>query len=224
MQRLIKQVPTGVAIGADAVGRYLSPGQRAVLVEHLSGDAEARAADLLAEAERQAGAIVAEAEARAEQTRARAHAAGYAAGYAEGTATAMREVEAMATMLRRAADAAGELRAAVLTGAEEQVVALALTAARKIVLTAAEEHAALATLVVRDGLRAAASRVLRVRVHPNDAASVSAALLAQGEATPVHPDSQVDLGGCLLDVEGGVIDLRIGPQLERLERTLLDAA
>ncbi len=216
--RLIKGMATGGVVGADELGRCLTERQQAFLVERLTEDVVTRGNALLAEARAQAAAIVARAHAEADGIRARAHGEGFAAGQAEGNAAALAELEPHAELLRRATDAAAEIRTALLEGLEEQAVGFALAAARKVIGAAAEEHAGLAAQIVRAGIRAAANRIVRVRVHPEDEPAVSVALLAQGSEIPVHADAAIELGGCIIDVEGGSVDLRIGTQLDALER------
>lgn len=221
--RLLKGVTTGAVTGADEVSRYLSPTQRAMLVTQLSGDAEARADGLLADARGAAAAILADAEAEAEAIRAQARAEGFAAGHDAGHAAAWAAVEASTALLRQAVEGAAATRKALLEGVEEQAVALALTAARRVVGAAAEGYAGLAAEVVRRGVRAAGGRVLRVRVNPADAEPVTAELLASGTDVPVQPDTAVETGGCVLDLDGGTVDLRLDAQMESIERALMGA-
>ena len=215
--RLIRGVTTGGAVGADELGRCLSERQQAFLVERLTEDVVARGNTLLAEARAQAAAIVARAGAEADAMRERAYAEGFAAGQAQGNAAALAELQPCAALLRQATDAAAEIRAALLAGLEEQAIGFALAAARKVIGTAAEDHAALAAQIVRAGIRSAAHRVVRVRVNPEDEPAVSVALIGQGSELPVHADAAVELGGCILDVEGGTVDLQLGSQLAAIE-------
>jgi flagellar assembly protein FliH len=212
MRRVMKGATLGPAVGADIVSRYLTAAGREALIAELSGEAEARAA------------ILADAEADAATVRARAHAEGYAAGHAAGEAAARAEMEQAAAMLRQAAEAAEEIRAALLAGTEEQAIALALEAARRVVGAAADGYASLAAEVVRRGIRGVGGRVLRLRVNPRDVDVVTAEVLAGGDDVPVQADAAVEIGGCIVDVEDGTVDLRLGVQLERITRALLHAA
>jgi flagellar assembly protein FliH len=224
MRRVMKGATLGPAVGADIVSRYLTAAGREALIAELSGEAEARAAALIADARAAAAAILADAEADAATVRARAHAEGYAAGHAAGEAAARAEMEQAAAMLRQAAEAAEEIRAALLAGTEEQAIALALEAARRVVGAAADGYASLAAEVVRRGIRGVGGRVLRLRVNPRDVDVVTAEVLAGGDDVPVQADAAVEIGGCIVDVEDGTVDLRLGVQLERITRALLHAA
>lgn len=222
--RLLKGLATGAAVGADELGRYLSPEQRHRLLARLSADAATQAAEVVAAARTQAAAILADAEAAAEAVRAQARAEGYADGYAqghtEGRARAEAELARAAELVRHAAEAAETIRLVLLLEAEKQAVALAVAAARRVVGAAAEHHAELAAAVVREGLHGTTGRLLRVRVHPDDAAAVTVALEESGAAVPVVPDGAIEAGGCIIDVEGGCVDLRLSVQLEAVERLL----
>jgi flagellar assembly protein FliH len=218
--RLIKGVHPGTAIGADELGRYLSPGQRETLVARLTGDVEARAAALVADARATAAAIVGDAESQADTVRRQA----YDEGYAAGQTAALQELEGLVAMVRAAAAAADGIREALLEGVEEQAVALALEAARRVVGAAADSHAGLAATVVREGVRAAGGRVLRVRVNPADLDTVAAELHAAGRDLPVHEDAAIEVGGCIIDVEGGTVDLRLDAQIEGIADALLGEA
>jgi flagellar assembly protein FliH len=216
VNRIIRGVPAGVAIGADEVGRYLSPEQRAVLVARLTDDAAARGAALIAGARVEAERILAEAMAEAQAIRAEARAEGFAAGHAEGHAAILAELEPVALLLQNAAQDTLAVRAALLDGVEQQAIGAAMAAARRVVGDLAGTRTDLAARVVREGLRAAGRRVLRIRVHPDDAERVKASLIPQDEATLVEADSAVEVGGCVIDVEGGTIDLRLGVQLQSI--------
>jgi flagellar assembly protein FliH len=217
---LLKGIVAGAAVGADELGRYLSPAQRALLITRLSGEAEARAAALLNEARAAAAAILAEAEATAESVRTRAYGEGFAAGQSAGYGEGLSALEESADLVRRAAGSASAMRDALLDGVEAQVVELALLAARQVVGAAAEEHTTLAAAIARDGLRATGTRVLRLRVHPDDAETVTAALLAEGHEAPIVADTAIEAGGCIIDTEGGTVDLRLSTRLLRVQQTL----
>lgn len=222
--RLIKGVAAGEAMGVDDIGRYLSPEQRRMLVTRLTDDVTARSAGVVAEARAEAAQLLAQAQAEADAIRARAYQEGLAAGYEEGETAARREMEDVVAFLKRAAEGAEAARTALLEGAEEQAVELALEAARAIVGAAAQEHAALAAHVVREGLRLAGGRALRVRVHPDDAAPVAAVVRTLGRDLAIVPDGLIEVGGCIVDLAGGTIDLRLGVQLDTVTRALTDAA
>lgn len=220
MGRLLKGAIDGAMIGADEVGRYLTPNQRQILVAGLSRDVEERVAALLADASAAAGSIIGDAESLTEDARRDGHARGYAAGQAEGHAAAMAELTAAVDLVRAVVADAESLRTQLFADIEPQAVELALAAARRIVGSAADSHAALATEMVQRGIRSAGGRVIRIRVNPDDVGAVSAAVSTHHTA-PITADSAIGVGGCVIDVEGGVMDLRLDVQLDSLAESLL---
>jgi flagellar assembly protein FliH len=213
--RMLRGVETGEAIGTDEMGRYLSPDLRERLLAQLRAEVEVRTQIVLAEARSIAAAIVAEAEQEAVAIRARAAAEGHAEGYATGHAAGIAAVEPVARLLRDAADSGAAIRAALLDGVEQHALEVVRTALRRMVGMAAEGMSGVAASVVREGLRMGGPRAVRVRVHPDDVAAVTVAVQAEGQDVPVFTDDAVSLGGCIIDVEGGTIDLRLDGQLER---------
>lgn len=223
-ERVIKAAATGEAVGVVGVGRWLATGQRAAMLADLTAEAEVRAAAVLADARSAAASILADAESQADAVHRRAYREGYSEGHAEGSeaghAQAMAEVTPLAELLRAATDHAEAVRLALLDGVEEQAVALAMAAARRVVGAAAESYAGLAASAVRQGLRSAPGRVVRVLVNPADVESVSVSLLRDGTQTPVQADDAVSVGGCVISVEGGTVDLTLEAQIESVVRAV----
>lgn len=222
MNRIVKNVSTGSSVGMDELGRYITPGQRDFIVRQLSGEVEQRSAMLVADARAAAAAILRDAEVAAGAIRAEAHAEGKSAGYSEGHAAAEAECLHLIGLLRRAAEEAEAVRVALLGDVERQTVELALAAAEKVVGEAARSHADLTVSVVRAGIRGAGGRVLRVRVHPDAAEPVQAAVLHIARDAEVIADTAIDIGGCLIDIDGGSIDLSLDAQLSSIRRLLTD--
>ncbi len=224
-QRLMRGVAYGSAVGADEVARYVNGRDRALLVEHLAADAATYAEELVAVAREQAAAIVEAAHGEGDALRAAARTEGFARGETEGRTVGLNNVEPVAAMLRTAAAAAAEIRAAYLDAVEEQVVELALAIAERIIGEAAAAHAELAASLAGEALRATRHHVLQIRVHPADAEQVAIRLRTAtehgGEALRVQPDGAVQAGGCVIDVVGGTIDLQLGSQLGAMKSALI---
>lgn len=221
---LLKGVIAGEAIGADEMGRYLAPEQRALLLARLTDEVTGRTAAIVEEARTTAASLLREAEAEAEAIRTRAQeegfAAGHTAGYAAGEAAGLAAAEPLAALLTEAVTGADAARRLILEGMEEEVLGLALQAAERVVGAAAESHRDLAARTVREGLRAAPGRVLRVRVNPADLESVSTSLVAVDDTLAIHPDGTVEIGGCIIHVEGGTVDLRLSTQMQSVAALL----
>lgn len=221
---LLKGVSAGAAVGADELGRYLAPSQRAMLLARLTDEVAGRTDAMVAEARANAEALLRDAQAEADTLRTRAqqegYAAGHTAGYAEAQAATLASIQPLTAMIEEAAQHAEATRRTLLDGMEEEVLALALHAAQRVVGAAAETHRGLAAGIVREGLRSAPGRVLRIRVNPADVESVTTSLIAEQDALPIHADDAIEIGGCIIHVDGGTIDLRLGIQMESITALL----
>lgn len=110
---------------------------------------------------------------------------------------------------------------------EEEVVALALAVAAKVLAVAVEDPRAVRETARRALRLAGGSERLRLRCHPEDEAALRAgALQEDGAAAPVLivPDPAVGRGGALLETDAGAVDARIETQLGRLARGLAEPA
>lgn len=190
----------------------------------------ATAADIVAAAERRAAEIVAAAERRAAELIASAEDVREAArreGYAEGLAAARAEAEAQFAAyldLARAAAQEGKRIRDQLAQQSLAVVARAVELAlRRIVPDWYESHPDSIIAVCEDALRLAPSeQVLSIRVHPSLAGRVEVALGELGRY--VRPDAGVEIGGCIVDLEGGTIDATLDARLGSLAQALQRAA
>jgi flagellar assembly protein FliH len=217
---LLKGIAAGVAVGADEMSRHIPLSKREWVIEQLSAEAELRASALIEEARTVAAAILAEAERTAAQVRAQSHAEGFATGQEAGFAEGLTALDGVAAMVRRAAEEAEAMRAVLLDGIEAQVLELAMLAATRVVGAAAEQHAELAASIVLEGLRSTGTRVLRVRVHPDDAEAVTEVVRADDPAIILSPDTTIEAGGCIIDTAGGTVDLRLSTRMVRVEQAL----
>lgn len=217
---LLKGIATGVAVGADEISHHMSSSKREWLIEQLSAEAGLRASALLDEARAAAAAILAEAESMAASVRAQAHAEGFALGQQAGFAEGLTALDGAATIVRRAAEEAEAMRSALLDGVEAQVLELAMLAARQVAGAAAEQHTELAASIVRDGLRATGTRILRVRVNPEDASAVTEIIRADDPSITITPDAAIEAGGCIIDTAGGTVDLRLTTRMARVDQAL----
>ena len=170
-------------------------------------DARREAERILSEARTQAARIVAEAETQR-------------AGIGEDARREGRErglAEAAALLARAAA-----VRDGALAGAEQELGALAMGIARRIIgeeLATAPERI---VPIVREVLaRARRARDVVVMVHPDDAATLSALPRdALGVAFDLEEDPSLHRGGCVVRTELGRLDASIEVQLEALARAL----
>ncbi len=170
---------------------------------------------VLLDARAQADQIVASALVEAEQTRTTA----------EQEAIGIRETAFREGAERAASEAAALLQQAsqrhvgALEVSESQVAALAVAAAEQILRAQIDLRPEAVQTIVRAVLDTAkrATR-LRIRVHPDDAAVVSA--MAGLEGAQLEEDDTLGRGDCVVQTELGALDGRLSVQLEALRRAL----
>lgn len=155
--------------------------------------------------------------------------AAYQQGSQEGQAAIRQEfgtrLEAMQQRIARTIEELSGLRPRYRHEAEEDVVALALAIARRILhreLTVAPE--ALLGLVKAALEKIEAREVHRVRIRPEDAPMVKQFLEAMGlpQRIEVLADPGLDRGAAIFDSSRGSLDASVDTQLSEIERGLAD--
>lgn len=160
---------------------------------------------------------------------AEAYAQGFEEGRAEGEAA---EGARLAGAVRAAEAALDELREGEVrwTGTiEENVCALAVAVARRILERELGDDGEGVAELVRAALSEfPVDQPVRIRVHPADLAVITS--LRDGEGKPVSPagtreahwmaDPQVGRGGCLVEGRERIVDGRVDAALERVYRRL----
>ena len=153
----------------------------------------------------------------------------YQRGYHDAMRTAQADSNSEVAVAVRAlhdAIASVELHAARWTGnAEENIAALAVLVARHVVL----REVTIDPTVVRDLVQRALAQfpidqTIVVRLHPDDAATCTAAALAEGTTripdVRCVADPHIARGGCLLEGRERIIDGRVDTSLERAYRAI----
>lgn len=175
--------------------------------------AEAEAEQILLAAREMAQAV--EEEARREGRR---------KGEAEARQQMQARLELLEGLLKETCNQLALTRQAVMQGAEGELLDVVLTIARRVVRSelAAKREAVL--LTARDALEVARGRkVLAIRVSPADYAVLAehrGELLASLEGARVVPDGEIEAGGCIVEVDTGLVDGRIESQLQEAARLL----
>jgi flagellar biosynthesis/type III secretory pathway protein FliH len=206
--RLLRSASTGTEVTVEAGAEHAGDAADAAMLDAVLAESEARAVDLLRDAEDEAVSI-------RERAYIEGRAEGEQAGIADGRAGVVTELQALQTIGRQAA----AIREAVLRNSEGELVELAAEAARAVLGEAIDRDPELVTVSVQRALeRAMGMNVLRIRVHPHDA-SVTSAYLANSPvpisgAWDVAPDGAINVGGCIVDIEGGEIDARLDVQFD----------
>lgn len=135
------------------------------------------------------------------------------------------QLEAVETRMARSIEEMSGLRQRFRQEAEEDVVALALAIARRILhreLTMAPN--ALLGLVKAALEKMGACEVHRVRVSPEDAPLVKQYLDKMGlpQRVDVTADPTLERGAILLDSSRGTLDASVETQIDEIERGLAD--
>ena len=155
--------------------------------------------------------------------------AAYQKGVQDGQTAARKEalaqIEAMNARLARTIEEFSGMRQRFRHEAEEDVVALALAIARRILhreLTIAPE--ALLGIVKAALEKIEAREVHRVRVRPEDAPAVKEFLDKMGlpQRVEVVADPGLERGAAILDSGRGALDASVETQLSEIERGLAD--
>ena len=189
--------------------------RRGAVVKRAVVDARAEARRILADAAREAEETRGRAEREARELR--------EAAYEEGREAALSELHVILLEARERRDAA-------LSGAERDVLRLAVKLAEKIIGREIErDDAALADIVSTALRHARQQESLTVRVNPADLPRVQAhreRLDPSGRARFIDlvADPRVAHGGCVIEGESGTVDARLDTQLRVLERALLARA
>jgi flagellar biosynthesis/type III secretory pathway protein FliH len=147
-------------------------------------------------------------------------------GLQEGRATGAEEVrrEADAELARIRSISAGLQRAldTGIRGIEDVAVAIAFEAVCKMLGTTAASSEGIRALVHEAAQHAAGAQKVTVRLHPTDLTALQAAGSLDATAQWVA-DKSIELGGCVVETDGGTLDARLETQVERLRATLLAA-
>ena len=145
-----------------------------------------------------------------QQAREEGHAAGLAQGLAEARAQGRERVARLEAICAQAARPLDALDAAV----EQELAQLALLVARRVIAEELATRPELIVQAVRQAVAAlpAATRELRVRLHPDDLA-----LMRELEAAETHwqlvADPALKRGDCLLESERSRLDARLETRL-----------
>jgi flagellar assembly protein FliH len=153
-------------------------------------------------------------------------------GLQEGRAAGREESQqALATELARVRSIAGKLSealASAIGGLEDIAVAIAFESICKVLGEAAMTEAGVRALVRQAAAHAKNQERLLVRLHAADLSTLSAAgalnaIVPSGKNVSWVADSSIELGGCVVETDGGGLDARLETQIERMRAALLAA-
>lgn len=193
------------------------------IVDRAASDAES----LLRKAESTALELVAQAEARVAEIEEEARARGHEQGYAQGKADAVAELDPVLATLRDLAEGVRIQRAAAISGAETELVRLAMAIAERIVHTEVANNREVVVENVRSALTRLVTReVVTLRVNPVDHETIRQfrdSIVAASDVSHLRivEDQRVDRGGVMIETDAGTIDAKISTQLREAKRAIL---
>ncbi len=174
--------------------------------------AEARAREILAEAEERAAAITRDAMAR-----------GYADGRAEGLRAAEDQCREHLERLAELARRASVDRESMVRSAEQELATLALEIASKVIRREVASDPTIVLSMVESAIeKVGTTDSVRILVNPEDADLVREKWLELRGAVAfesnweVVGDGHVDRGGCIIETKSGMVDSRIEAQLAEI--------
>jgi flagellar assembly protein FliH len=153
-----------------------------------------------------------------------AYRAGFARGQEEGRQTAREQAASLATALENTLRELDGVRTRLRRQLEQEVVALALQVARKVIrheLTVSQETILAVVKEALDSLEDPGK--IAIRLHPEDLKHVRSAsdqltsVLDNLEHIHWEADPGITCGGCYIQTEYGEIDARIEEQLRAVE-------
>ncbi len=153
-----------------------------------------------------------------------AFAKGFAQGESAGNEAAARRGDAMLRRLTQALEDVAALRVQMIRDAEEQLVSLAITIARRVLHREITEMPEALTLLARAAMdRLGETTQVTVRLNPEDFDATVAARdhTEMGERVTVTADPRLPRGGCQIESEFGAVDAGIDAQLQELADALL---
>lgn len=160
-----------------------------------------------------------------QQRVAEARAAGVREGEASGRSRAAAEMQPVMERMARTIEEVAGLRARLRREAEADMVKLAIAIARRVIRRElAVDPEALHGLVLGALEKLQVQEVTRVRVHPSQAAGITALLRERpgGSGVEVVADASGDPGSAVFETSRGNLDASVESQLGEIERGLAD--
>lgn len=183
----------------------------------------------------EADRILFEARAQAEAIREEARQQGYAAG----AALARQEVEtelrtiwdrqtfAIKGNIQAIIDSIIEAREELWRETEQEMVALVIEIARKVIKTEVKQNSDVIVEMIRHAMRRISDKDnIRIRVNPDDVGVVREhredlmRILDGIRHLEIDDDRRIGQGGCVIETNAGTIDARVETQFEQVEEAL----
>lgn len=195
--------------------------RRAVVSEH---DPAASGYESIRAAEREAEAILLSAREVAQQIEREAHREGRTKGQQEAMDEMRRRIEPLEALLVEACRQVASAHQAIVTNVEGELIDLAVAVAERVLRSELVARREAAVPIVRAALEAAGSRkIMAIRINPGGyelLAEHRRELLDSLESARLISDPAISFGGCVVEVEAGLVDARLESQLQEAARLL----
>ncbi|MBV9849617.1 MAG: hypothetical protein JO250_08005 [Armatimonadetes bacterium] len=200
-----------------------------------AAEAHARAADILAQARREAEEMREDARVLSEALREAAWQEGFHNGQEAGRDAIeiklrgewKAEQQALRAQVQTLVEGIGAARQALWERQEAEMVAFVLTVARQVIKTEVSQNPEVVRGVIQNALRRVTDREqVRIRVSVGDAGHVRAiredllTILDGLRHLEIVDDRRIGDGGCVIETNAGTIDAKIETQLAEVERAL----
>lgn len=184
---------------------------------------------ILTQANEEKEGLIGEAESKVEEIQEEAHAEGYNIGYEEAFKKSQEHLDHLFSNIQSIADYLLERRQEILKDSQGQLLAILLSAVRKIVYKLSETQEDLIISTLNEAFaRVSTQTDIVLRVNPLDFNLVEEWSPKIQEhfknltSIKVFEDSKVERGGCIVETDFGEIDARIATQISRLEERILE--
>lgn len=149
--------------------------------------------------------------------------AGYREGEKAGRERAAAEVQPVLERLARSLSELATLRRRMRRESEQDLVALSIAIARRILRRELSVDPEAVHGVVKAALEKVQARELcRIRIHPEHAGCVRKHVELSGIAVEVHPDAALQPGDVIVETPRGDLDASVETQLREIERGFAD--
>ncbi|NJN92620.1 MAG: hypothetical protein HC875_00330 [Anaerolineales bacterium] len=185
------------------------------------------AAALISEAQNHVEMMLNQAQVQVSCWQEEAREAGWQTGYEAGQQAIEEKMSESVTTILQLAQSATEAYDQFLQKSQGELGQLAVAIAKKIMGKELTLNPKAVTDIVAQALQAASIRgACCIRLNPKDYEIVEPywnaipSLQPSGKTWELVPDPNIQLGGCIIEANGGTIDAQIGTQLEQIEAAL----
>jgi len=193
---------------------------------HEAQPAADQAAAILADAQQKAEVILQQAQAQIAAWQDDAYQQGWEAGHAAGQQTAQDENQQILATVKLLLATAETVKDEFLAGIQDNIGELAVNIAEKIIGKEITQNQQAVTNIVGKVLEAAdVHGACTIRVNPLDYEILGPlwetipSMQSPTQKWELVPDKRIDQGGCVIEVNGGIIDAQLGTQLKQVKKS-----